>query len=357
MDSQIVAAGLTGLPWRTGVRTRQISAENPTGQRNQGARAVPDPTDPSLPHSRAAAELGVGFKVRPFIRVLPGETQVLADIAGAGSITNFYLTSNVLDLKALRLQVFWDDADDAAVDVDVASFFCLGGNGQPHNVTSLPINVGPTRGCSSSWPMPFSKRALITLTNEAATAAEVIAYKVTYEEMEPSAVGASRFHARTVNGRPDPVTGEFDLVRQVGEGIIVGTSINWRANGPRWWGEGQVKVYFGDDEYPTIVDTGTEDYFGGAWGFGRDSTFLPSGPPGEQTFSGPYAGVPFMQINEGYVREVVLYRWHINDPIGFGDGVRMAVQVIGIAPTGQYEIRGDDLSATGYWYHATAERH
>jgi len=38
----------------------------------------------------------------------------------------------------------------------------------------------------------------------------------------------------------------------------------------------------GDEKYPTICGTGTEDYFGGAWGFG------------EESFTAPYLG--FLQV-------------------------------------------------------------
>ena len=35
-------------------------------------------------------------------------------------------------------------------------------------------------------------------------------------------------------------------------------------------GEGEVKFYIdGDEEYPTICGTGTEDYFGGSWSFAK----------------------------------------------------------------------------------------
>ena len=37
-----------------------------------------------------------------------------------------------------------------------------------------------------------------------------------------------------------------------------------------WWGEGEMKFYIdGDEEYPTICGTGTEDYFGGSWSFAK----------------------------------------------------------------------------------------
>ena len=349
-----IGASLTDRLSRPPPRTRQVSPENPTGARGAGARAVPDPTDPDLPHSALAAALGVGFKVRPFVSLPAGARITLADLSGAGTITNLYLTSNVPDLRNLRLRMWWDGDEEASVDVSVASFFCLGGRGQSHPVTSAAINVGPVRGCTSSWPMPYQRGACITLDNVGDIDADVIAYKVTYDEHSNDAAGPDyRFHARTVADPADPTTAEFTLLRAPGHGLIAGTSVSWVTGLPRWWGEGEVKIYFGDDAYPSLVDTGTEDYFGGAWGFGRDTTFLPEGPLGERTYCTPYAGAPYLDTNEGYPREIVLYRWHILDPIGFDDGVRMTVQQLGAGPDGLYQTRPDNLVATGYWYQAT----
>ena len=45
----------------------------------------------------------------------------------------------------------------------------------------------------------------------------------------------------------------------------------WQQNNSGWWGEGEIKMSLdGDKEFPTICGTGTEDYFDGAWGFGRE---------------------------------------------------------------------------------------
>ena len=347
---QDLARSPYSLAWLSPVITRQISPENPTGARNEGARAVPNPSDPDLPHSINSVRLGPGFKVRPFIAVSAGETKVIANIGGAGVITNFFITSNIVDYRDLWLTAHWDGSDDAAIEVSLASYFCLGGPGQRHDVTSAPINVGPVRGCSSSWAMPFSDGAILRLENRGEADASVVAYKLTYEERDAVDIPPSRFHAKTTSGSPAKPKFEFDLVNTAGAGLVVGASINWTAIAPRWWGEGEIKVYLGDDEYPTLVDTGTEDYFGGAWGFGRDTTFLVDGPVGERPFTGTYSGAPYLESNEGYPREIVLYRWHIHDPIGFTEGIRMAVQVIGIASEAGYEVREDRLVGTGYWY-------
>ena len=53
---------LTGLPMMAGAVTRQINAENPTGEKGGACRWAPDPNDPNLPFSRAASDLGKGAK-------------------------------------------------------------------------------------------------------------------------------------------------------------------------------------------------------------------------------------------------------------------------------------------------------
>ena len=42
-------------------------------------------------------------------------------------------------------------------------------------------------------------------------------------------------------------------------------------NNTGWWGEGEIKFYIdGDDEFPTICGTGTENYFCGSYNLDAD---------------------------------------------------------------------------------------
>ena len=74
---------LSGLPLEAGVVTRQISAENPTGEKGGGCHWIPDPNDPNLAHSAAASDLGKGWKVRPFIAAQKYTCPILLDPGGA----------------------------------------------------------------------------------------------------------------------------------------------------------------------------------------------------------------------------------------------------------------------------------
>jgi hypothetical protein len=330
--------------------TRQASAENPTGGHGTGCLRAPDPSDPDLPYSAPAAGLGPGFKVRPYVPLPAGRTLTLAEIEGEGVITHLYLTSDLADLGQLRLRCWWDGEPDPSVDVPVANFFGVGHPGPGFELTSLPVVVGPGRGCSCWWPMPFRRHALVTLTNAGPGDAGVVAYRVSWNlggGSDRARFHAAYRHSRTSSEAPDHVIAEA----VPGPGLYVGTTLAWTAHQPGWWGEGEVKFYLdGDTTHPTIVDNGTEDHFGGAWGFGRD---LPAGPgpaPVERPFSSPYVGCPLVETDESRPRRISLYRWHLADPIAFSTDLKATVQALGWGPDGRYQVRGDEIASAAFWY-------
>ena len=336
---------------RNHVVTRQFSAENPGGFHGGGARSVPDPSDPNLRHSEPAVVLGRGFKVRPYVSLGSAETCTLAEADGPGIVTHLFVTSDLADYGNLRLRCFWDGSQTPAVDVPLGAFFGIGHRDRPHEVTSLISQVGPSRGCSAYWPMPFAQHALLTLENVGKDAALVVAYRVVVETGGKD-VSLARFHAHWAKTLTSPDQHSHQILPFVqGRGAYVGTTLFWTAREVGWWGEGQVKFYLdGDSEFPTLVDNGTEDYFGGAWGFGRDDVF--AGPTGhvERPFNGPYSGAPLVESDESAPRHATLYRWHLPDPIWFLHDIRVEVQALGWGPDKHYRIRRDDVASVGYWY-------
>lgn len=108
----------------------------------------------------------------------------------------------------------------------------------------------------------------------------------------------------------------------------------------------------GDTEGPTICGTGTEDYFGGAWGFEQ-----PAGTYG--TYSTAYLGMPQVIRGDGFnsaQQRFGLYRWHIPDPIRFQQDLRVTIQALGWRSPQQGQSRylplQDDIASTAYWYQA-----
>jgi hypothetical protein len=329
--------GLGSLPLLGWGRTRSISAENPTGEKGKGGMAIPNPTEPKpADGARAADDLGQGWKVRPFIRVNAGETAVLMDVAGPGIIQHIWMVENIN--RGLVLRFYWDGEETPSVEVPAPDFFAVG-HGRVAPVNSLAVTVNPKNALSCFWPMPFRKRVRITLTNETDQDVGLVAYQITYAETEvPAAAGT--FHAqyrRAPTGEQNPYT-ILDGVK--GRGRYVGTFLAWTQMEKGWFGEGEIKFYLdGDNRFPTICGTGTEDYFLASYGF-------------PQSYSTAYSG-SVLTANENAQPPQFwsLYRWHIQDPINFERDLRVTIQALGWASKYR-KLAKDDISSVAYWYQA-----
>ena len=322
--------GLDGLSNLSSARTRSISAENPTGEVGGGGRAEPDEQSP-------ARRLGKGWKVRPYILLPAGETVTLADIEGPGTIQHIWLTVHPHAYRDCVLRMYWDDEDTPSVEVPLGDFFC-NGHAWRYNVNSLPVAVNPSGGFNCYWPMPFRRRARITLTNDRWEDINGCYYQIDYE-LDGVPDDAAYLHAQWRRTTTDPSHPEHTLLDGVtGRGHYVGTFLAWTQLGDGWWGEGEMKFFIdSDDEFPTICGTGTEDYFGGAWGFG-------------DTFSTPFLGYPLWTREPGEVPKHALYRWHIADPIRFTERLKVTCQALGWWPDMTFRPLADDIASTAYWY-------
>lgn len=331
-----IGSGLANIFLPGKFRSRAINAENPTGQKGGGGKA--------------ASNLGVARKGRPCIEnVGAGETVVLAQISGPAIIRHIWVTmadktpAGDFLLRDVILRIFWDDAPNPAVEVPIGDFFC-NGHGRRCNINAHPIAVNPTGGFNSYWPMPFKKSCRIEIENQHPGDFNYFFYQVDYAEVDELPEETNYFHAQWRRTNPQPLGQDFTLLEAEGSGQYVGTYLAWGQLGsPDWWGEGELKFYLdGDDDWPTICGTGTEDYAGGAWGF-------------QQTYSGLYLGYPLWLQAEGKPQLHGLYRFHVPDPIRFEQSIRVTVQDIGHNGKDLFE-RSDDLSSVAYWYQTPTDR-
>lgn len=339
MHSQnLLNLGLGSLPLLSNAETRSISAENPTGEKGGGAKAVPDENSPW------AFMMGTGWKVRPFIVLQPGTTSTLADIEGPGIVQHIWITVTPTAYRDTVLRFYWDQEETPSVEVPLGDFFC-NGHGLRYNVNSLPIAVNPAGGFNSYWSMPFHRRARITVESRAVEAIDGFFYQITYALTDVPQEAAT-FHAqwrRAMTSRAYPEHVILDNVQ--GHGHYVGTFLAWTQLSNGWWGEGEMKFYLdGDTDHPTICGTGTEDYFGGAWGFMEDDKTL--------TYSTPFLGYPLYRNTPGEVPRHGLYRWHVLDPIRFQRDLKVTVQALGWWPNRKFEPLTDDIASVAYWYQA-----
>lgn len=333
----------------TRAKSRAINAENPTGEKGKGGMA--------------ASELGKSRKGSPCIKeIAPKETKTLADIEGPGVIRHIWVTvtdkispANRFVLRDLVLRFYWDGEDEPSIECPLGDFFCCG-FGTTYPVNSMPVVVIPRGGMNCYFEMPFRKHAKITLENQNAETVPSFFYQVDYS-LEEIPDNAGYFHAQWRREKITERGKDYVILDNVkGSGNYIGTFLAISALERYWWGEGEMKFYLdGDDEYPTICGTGTEDYFGGAWSFAGFDT----GKMTEQTYNTPFLGYPFYSnTDRGIVNDYhnddcppmrAFYRFHYPDPIHFESDIRVTLQQIGSCHAGIFE-RQDDVSSVAYWY-------
>ena len=312
--------------------SRSLSAENPTGERGKGALEDPRGEGP-------ARELGPGWKVRPCLDLKPGETVAVMDTEGPGIIRHMWFTFDCAFYRQVIIRVYWDGQGIPSIEAPLGDFLCNSWN-KRQEILALPINVNPKGGMNIFFPMPFRKHARITVTNDSPRPLPGFFYTINYtlEKVEQDAL---YFHAQW--RRANPLTAGTDYLMAdgiKGRGQYVGTFMSWQQNNAGWWGEGEIKMFMDSDgKSPTICGTGTEDYFGGAWGFGR------------QSYSAPFFG--FQQVegqSETIGCRMTLYRFHVMDPVFFRKDLKITMQALGWRSESRFLPLQDDIASTVYWY-------
>lgn len=320
-------------------RSFSISPENFTGEKGKGGMATEGTG------ANCARELGQGWKISPSVRIKAGETFTLAEIDGSGAIQQIWMTPTG-NWRYSILRFYWDDQAFPSVECPVGDFFASGW-GKYAPLTSLPVCVNPGSAFNCYWEMPFRKKCRITMTN-LANEDMTLFYQINYTLTEVPE-DCAYFHATFRRTNPLPYKEVFTLLDGVeGQGHYVGTYMAWGVNNSGWWGEGEIKFYLdGDESYPTICGTGTEDYFCGSYNFENKVTRQ------YQEFSTPYAGLHQVIRPDGVYQSQTrfgMYRWHIMDPIRFTRDIRVTIQALGWRGEGRYLPLQDDIASVSYWY-------
>lgn len=322
-------------------KTRSISPENFTGEKGKGGMCKLEDGSAKF----AARELGTGWKVNPYIVLQPGEVFEIANIEGPGAIQHIWLTPTGRWRNTI-LRIYWEDQENPSVECPIGDFFCCGWQ-EYFQISSLAVCVNPGSAFNCYWTMPFRKRCRMTLENRADEAVTMY-YQIDYTltEIEED---CAYFHAQFRRLNPLPYKENYVILDGVkGKGQYVGTYMAWGVNNNGWWGEGEIKFFMdGDDEFPTICGTGTEDYFCGSYNFEDPKSY-----DHYVSFSTPYTGLQVVDTNKLYQsqRRFGLYRWHIMDPIRFETDLKVTIQALGWRSDGRYLPMQDDIASVAYWY-------
>jgi len=264
------------------------------------------------------------FKITQ-ISLPPGQTVVAGELQGPGIIRALWAKLHSTEKWATRkvlLKAFWDGEEKASIDAPIGDFF-----GEPKDVPyrSYPMEIGEDIN-SCFFPMPIHKSARIVLVNEGSMPATV-AFSSSFEVRDVPENWAL-FHAR-YRQEKESTTFDYPFVETTGTGKFVGVCLFPDNIHGGWWGEGDEKVWVDGEKFPSWFGTGSEDYFGDAWGI--------------QHFVNPSHGHPQKRVE----RMQGCYRWHIADNIPFYKSFRMTIENYAGQPS---EKTKNDYYSVAYWY-------
>ena len=295
--------------------------------------------------------------------VAPRSSRTVADIAGAGRIVHLWFTIATEEpdyLSTTRLKIFWDGSSQPAVDAPFGEFHLLG-HRQVRQVNTAFVSVEArpqlnhnlsnqnVAGFNSYFPMPCARGARLVIDNSSDRPLRSLYYQIDYQKW-PAAPSPLRFHATHRRTPPEPFPGPEAGRREAtnptgrdnhlildlrGRGHFLGLSLSVDGAGAGWW-EGDEMIWIDEEPNPSIAGTGTEDYFGGAWGF-------------RQEYNMPFHGVSFLEKVPGrkdwQAGLYTVYRFHQPDPVAFTRSLRLSIE------RGHNNHRRDSAySSVAYYY-------
>lgn len=287
--------------------------------------------------------------------IKPGETRTIAEISGSGVINHIWITiapgPDRLCRNDIIIRMYWDGNEYPSVESPIGPFFGQGWNEQ-YNYASFPLSAGPGNGTglSSYFTMPFAKGARIEIENQTNEKIDAFYFYVDYLEMKKLPEDMGRFHAWYnheltealpegetewgVTGKEgENKTGENNYVFAdiQGKGHFIGLNYYVHCPTPMWYGEGDDMWFIDGETTPSMIGTGTEDFFNTSW--------CP-----KETFSHPYFGYPRVNNDIGWLGRTHVYRFFINDPVFFEKGLKATIE------HGHNNNLTLDLASVAYWY-------
>lgn len=290
-------------------------------------------------------------------KIQPGETRVLADIKGPGSINHIWMTQ-FDHYRECLLKITWDNAPQPSVLVPLGDFYCLG-HGIVNSFQSFLFTASTqwnnrfNHGCALNCyvPMPFRERAVVELVNESTQTHNQYFY-VDYETYDhPLPDDSLYFHAEFRRRNPfggwgheitvnTPDTDIANLERTAwdnnyvildtqGAGHYLGCNLSVTNFQGTWWGEGDDMIWVDGYHWPPdLHGTGSEDYLNQAWGM-QDNAFMRNGSS------------IFEHNTNGYQTS---YIFHIENPVRFEKEIKVTIE------HGHGNHLRNEMSSVAYWY-------
>lgn len=208
-------------------------------------------------------------------KIQPGDSLVLEFSKRKSAINYIALSLKAMDkeqaLRSIVLSISFDGIQ--SVWVPVGEFF---GTGYIHSVHETWINeTRDDGGMESRWIMPYQEKCRIMFINFGREEIEINGNTglVNYEWKSNSMYFGSAWHEyRHIKTRNEDGS-KFDInfIDINGKGLYIGDQVTLYNNTWHWWGEGDEKIFVDGEIFPSSFGTGSEDYYG--YAFGRPEPF------------------------------------------------------------------------------------
>lgn len=261
----------------------------------------------------------------------PGES-ITRSFTGPGAIRRLALKlAGALRDAELRLAF---DGHEAVV-VPVGDFFGCAYNRSPFRTWYGGVADDGT--LESLWVMPFKERCQLTIRNTGTAALTLSDAAATVSDYRWDDARSMHFGATRANYVNIPTRRGVDVytdlacVKLNGRGVFIGTSLAVNNRSPKWWGEGDEKVFVDDEYAPSYIGTGSEDYFGYAWG------------RAERIVAHPFIAQPD-GTGATAVGVVQNNRFRVLDTIAFSRSLDFILEL------NHWDATTVDFAPTSYWY-------
>ncbi len=263
--------------------------------------------------------------------LLPGEkTEFGSDTKVPHAIRRLAIRLEAEDLEAATrstvLELSFDGHD--TVWCPVGDFFGSGVGVNPYK--GWWRNVDKDGWMTCYWVMPYQKGFNFSVSNLGDQTVKVTARidTTSWQWDDRSMV----FHCNWRQEYPiDTATKhDWNYLEATGKGVFMGDTLALNNPTEIWWGEGDEKIYFDGEKFPSHFGTGTEDYYGYAW-------CTP------EFFQTPFHAQPRAEgpRNKGHVTNT---RGRLLDGIPFTESFRFDMEVWHWRPVNVA------YAATTYWY-------
>ncbi len=267
----------------------------------------------------------------------PGEGTRIIYLTGPKTITSLRFKANLggateerLALRELALAIRWEDERQPSVWSPLGDFF--GTAPGANRYRSLPMGIDEEGWWYSYWYMPFETSAHIELYNDGEQVREAT-FEITHAPLPEPIEQWGRFHAKWhldafLTEDPNRQI-DWPVVLTQGRGRFCGMHLHVWNPGGGWWGEGDEKFFVDGEAFPSLFGTGSEDYFGYAWG-------------NCETFEHAFHNQTLCE--NGNAGHLSVNRWHIADNVPFQTSFEGYIE--------KYfdNDRPTIFASTAYWY-------